>query len=506
MSKSAKARAVVSAARRAEIKNANLRDRVSLMRELVSRTKGQLNNSLTSLASSFAHQDNISSFLPLFTSNIYAPLTINFTLLTYLYKTHGVLQTMVDEPVEDSWREGLELTSKELGEGIGELEDFIEEKGIWESFKWAQRWARLYGGSGLVINAGQDPDKPLDEKDLHRGNLEFYDADRWEFSGTHRAAQSFLFYGQKLDATRVLTFGGKRAPRMLRATLSGWGMSEMERTVEDFNVWLRGRNVLYEILDEAKIDVYAIDGYAQTLLLPDGEATIRARIQATNQIKNFHNALILDKNDDYKVQTTSFSGLADVMRENRIGIACATRIPFSKLFGTAAAGGMANSTQDDLENYNGMVGSAVREPAKPIVRKVLRLCMIACFGREYDISFRFRPMRVLTAKEDEDIKTSKQRRYVELYDKRILDSKELGELLHKDELVPIQTKAQQGLLPQNPEVPTTEQMFADKGENNEPGTAGTEDGHAADAEAAPGAGGAEATDAGGDPDQGQHRA
>ncbi|MES2155485.1 MAG: anti-CBASS Acb1 family protein, partial [bacterium] len=163
-----------------------------------------------------------------------------------------------------------------------------------------------------------------------------------------------------------------------------------------------------------------------------------------------------------KVVTNSFSGLADVMRENRIGIACATRIPFSKLFGTTAAGGLANAAQDDLENYNGMIESVIREPSKQIIRKVLRLAMFACFGREYDITFKFKPLRVMTAKEEEELKSSKQTRYVNLYDKRLLDSKEIGELLHKDQLVPIETKAQQGKLPLNPEVPTAEDMFAGK--------------------------------------------
>lgn len=462
-----------------DLSNEQLRERLQLMNSLVAMKKGQINNSLESLAASFGlggGQDNITSMMPLFTSNIYAPLTVNFTLLSYLYKTHGILQTMIDEPVLDAFRDGLDLTSKEIGEGsvgksgLGELEDFAEETGAWEALTSMLQWGGLYGGAGLVINAGQDPEKPLDDKDIRKGNLEFYDADRWEFSGASRSAQSFLFYGQKLDATRVLTYGGKRAPRLLRATLNGWGMSEMERTVEDFNMWLRGRNVLYEILDEAKVDVYGIKDYASTLLLPDGEATIRRRIQATNSLKNFHNALILDKDDEYKVQSNSFSGLADVMRENRIGIACATRMPFSKLFGTTAGGGgLANSGEDDMENYNAMITSRVRKPARPIIRKMLRLMMFAVWGKEYDIDFQFKPLRVLSAKDQEDINDKKQTRYERLYDKRLLDSKEMGELLHKEKLVPIQTKAQQGLLPLNPEVPTAEDMFKDKTEGEDHG-------------------------------------
>ena len=464
-----------------------LRERHEVLNALVTQKKNMITNSLTGLAGSFTSQDNITSLLPLFSSNIYAPISNNFTLLSYLYKTHGILQTAIDEPVLDAFRDGLELTSKEVDESaIGEIENFAEETGAWEALKSMLMWGSLYGGAGLVINSGQDPEKPLDENDIKRGNLEFYDADRWEFSGAFRSAKTFLFYGQKLDASRVLTYGGKRAPRLLRVTLAGWGMSEFERMIEDFNAWLRGRNVLYEILNEAKIDVYGIKGYAATLALPDGEQTIRARIQATNSIKNFHNALILDSEDEYKVMNNSFHGLAEVMRENRIGIACSTRMPFSKLFGTTAGGsGLAHAGQDDMENYNAMITSRVRSPARPIIRKMLRLMMIAVWGREYDISFDFKPLRILSAKEEEEIKTSKQTRYESLYDKRIIDSKELGELLHKEHLIPIQTKAQQGLLPLNPEVPTAETMFEEKGDETDEQPKPGKDGVEAGDEAAP---------------------
>ncbi|MES2155377.1 MAG: anti-CBASS Acb1 family protein [bacterium] len=464
-----------------ELSNAQLRERVGLLRESLAQRRGQMENSLEGLAAALSQgqgQDNITSMTPMFTSNIYAPLTVNFTLLSYLFKTHGIIRTLIVEPIEDAWRGGLELMSKELGEeGIGELEDFLEEKGIWESVRFGQRWTRLFGGGGLVINSGQDDEKPLDPQDLKKGNLELYDADRWEFSGASRSAPSFLFYGHKLDASRVLTLSGERAPRLLRATLNGWGFSAIESVVEDFNVWLRGRNVLYAILDEAKVDVYAIKGFASTLAVPGGLQTLTSRVQATNQIKNFQNALLLDSEDDYKVVTNSFSGLADVMRENRIGISCATRMPFSKLFGTTAgSGGLSNSGEDDMENYNAMITSRVRSPARPIIRKMLRLMMFAVWGREYDIAFEFKPLRILSAKDQEDIDDKKQSRFERLYDKRILDSKELGELLHKHKLISIQTKAQQGLLPMNPEVPTTEQMFADKPEGGESDGAGKGDG------------------------------
>lgn len=460
-----------------ERSNAGLRERVSLLGAAITAKHGHLQNSMEGLARSLARggggQDQITSIGPLYRSAQYFPLSIDFTLLGYLYQTHGVLQTMIDEPVLDAFRgddgAGFELTSREMGEGsvgadgLGELEDFAEETGAWEALKYMLMWGGIYGGSGLVINAGQDPGKPLDEKDVRRGNLEFYDADRWEFSGAYRSAKSFMFYGQDLDATRVITYGGKRAPRLLRVTLGGWGMSEMQRACEDFNVWLRGRNALYAHIDRANIDVYGVKGYADTLALPDGEETMRARVQATNSILNFSKALLIDSEDKYEVVARTFSGLSEVMKENRIGISCATRMPYQKLWGTSAGGGgLADSGETDMENYNALVTSRVRTPARPIIRKMLRLMMFAVFGKEYDVSFSFKPMRILSALQEEELKSSKTARYLSLWNAKLLQPKELGDILHREKLVTIETALQRGeLVPEAGIVPTTEQMFAD---------------------------------------------
>ena len=194
--------------------NGELRARIGLLTEAIQRRHGERQNSMQGLARQLGQgQDNITSMNPLYRSAMYMPLSIDFTLLGYLYQTHGVLQTMIDEPVLDAFRgddgPGFKLTSREMGEGsvgrdgLGELEDFAEETGAWETLKFMLMWGGLYGGAGLVINSGQDPEKPLDENDVKRGRLEFYDADRWEFAGSYRSAKTFQFYGHSLDASRV---------------------------------------------------------------------------------------------------------------------------------------------------------------------------------------------------------------------------------------------------------------------------------------------------------------
>lgn len=465
---------LTAAALRAD--NAALEQRIGLLTNAIQQRHAERTNSLVGLARGLAGSrgaalDQITSIQPLYRSTQYFPISVDFNLLNFMYCTHGILQTMVDEPVMDAFSgddgPGFELTSREMGEGsvgkdgLGELMDFAEETGAWESLKYMLAWGSLYGGAGLVINAGQDPEKPLDPKDVTRGRLEFYDADRWEFSGAYRSAPTFLFYGHTLDASRVITYGGKRAPRLERVTLGGWGMSELQRAIEDFNVWLRGRNALYETINKANIDVYGIKGYADTLALPNGEQTMITRIQATNEILNFSRALVMDSEDDYKVVSKQFAGLAEVMRENRIGISCATRMPYVKLWGTGAgSGGLSESAEVEMKQYHALVTSRVRTPARSIIRKMLRLMMYSVFGNEYDVSFKFRPLEALSAPQAEEIKTSKQTRYIQLWNAKMLTPQEMGDLLHKEDLVPIETALQRGeLVPEAGIVPTVDEMF-----------------------------------------------
>jgi phage-related protein (TIGR01555 family) len=440
-----------------------LRSTVTTLQNQVEQTKpAALNNSLTSLVQSAVMQSRLNSISPIIDNNVYYPVTLNYTMLMYMYKTHGIIQTAIDMPVLDAFRGGLEFTSSELDpEDLEDFCDWLEEKGVLQSFGNAVIWKRLFGGAALVINAGQDPTKPLDLFKLDKDHLEFYDACRWELMAKDPAnpsmgsqsmlSQKYDIYGVEMDASRVLTMSGKRAPFLIRNQLAGWGMSEVERMIADFNLFLQTRNVLYEILDEAKLDIYHLSGYSDSLATADGTALINQRVELTNQLKNFQKALILDKEDDYDQKQLSFSGLSEIMKENRIGIASALRMPITKLFGLSASG--FNSGEDDIENYNAMVESEVREPARPALNSVIKLCARAFFGDDYSLKYKFKPLRMMTSTDEETIKSSKQQRLTDLYDRGLVDSKEVGEVLHKEDLIGIATKAQKGELEEHPLVP-----------------------------------------------------
>ena len=99
--------------------------------------------------------------------------------------------------------------------------------------------------------------------------------------------------------------------------------------IRDLNLYLKTQDASFELIDEAKIDVYKIDGLAQKMATAGGTSKITQRVQAANEIKNYINALVLDAKEDYQQKQMTFAGLADVMNQNRLGVAAALRIAYN---------------------------------------------------------------------------------------------------------------------------------------------------------------------------------
>lgn len=439
--------------------------------------KQDLVNGMQGVLTAAQSQFNITSFNPLFQANIASPISVNFTFLNYFYKTHGIIQTAIEQPVLDALSSGDQtgsgvlMRSKNMDEfDIEELMGFMEDEDVWSAVSDGMVWARLFGGGAIIINDGaSDFSTPLPE-DGPLPVLRLYAASRWELGSSIKlddpkqvvnemipgqyaaaGAEHYMFYGKKLHKSRVITLSGRQAPWMVRWMLQGWGMSEVEKMIEDFNMYIRTRNVLYDLLNEAKVDVFGIDGMRDMLLSEGGSQKMLQRIQTVQQAKNMNNALLMDKNDLYEQKQITFTGIAEVMKENRMAIASAVKMPISKIFGIGASG--FSSGEDDLENYNSMVQSTVRAKLRKPIRQVLDVVMRHLWGAKVDdYQISFKPLRVMSAKDEEDIKDKKFNRGMAMVDHQMMTSKEMGELCHKDNLIDVETAAQKGELEDFPEV------------------------------------------------------
>lgn len=387
----------------------------------------------------------------IFAGNVNQLITYHWVALTNAYNKNSFLQTAVNQKVEDAFRnDGLIIDTKTLDtEEIEQLRKTMEEEGDIEAIMDCIRWGRLYGGGVLIANTDQDPSLPLDAKQLKGKKLKFLATNRWQcspiglspevapkfaFTDTMQegvVSQDYVNYSQELDRSRVGIYTGESAPYLTKAILQGWNASIFEGILEPIENLLGGFNVTLELLSEAKIDVFKIADLATVLMSPDGERQIQKRLSIATANKNYKSSLAMDSNDDYQQKQISFGGIPQLL-EQLMYIFCGyLRYPVSKLFGKGSSG--FSSGDDDLENYNGTVDSEVRIPARQLITWVVNLRCQQLFGRELpDFRPRWRPLRVMSEKDQAEINSRKLADYIVLLEHQVMTGQQVAQKLTED--------------------------------------------------------------------------
>jgi phage-related protein (TIGR01555 family) len=375
----------------------------------------------------------------------------NRILLSQLYVEHGIVQTLIDQPVDDAFSTGFEIKTGQLSsEEIEQLENMLERMDAVKSTAQSAKWARLFGGGALLVLTDQKPDTPLDiDKIDEASNLDFRAVDMWELTTATGGvlaenmdtflddAEYFLYYGKRIHHSRVMTIKGKEAPSLLRPQMRGWGMSEIERLVRSISQYMKNQDVTFELMDEAKIDIYGINGFNSAMLTSGGTDQITKRIQLGNQAKNFLNAIVMDKEDTYDQKQMNFAGIAEVMNQVRMQVAADLKFPMTKLFGISSSG--FNSGEDDIENYNSMINSEVRSKVKFLMVDVVCMVCQKMFGFvPDDLTIEWHALRQMTSKEEEEVKNSEFNRTMSSYQSGAITRQEWAKSMNKSNLLPIE--------------------------------------------------------------------
>ena len=375
-------------------------------------------------------------------------LSLRYIPLANTYKSNGFAATAVDLPVSDAFRNGgFEIESDVLTpDEITELKEKMSDANDIETLKDCLRWGRLYGGGCILVATNQKSDVPLSEQLLKGKPIEFFAVDRWQCvpnASSLQLAQSFIlqdnFMGERgnnqiYDKSRVLIYTGKTQPYYIRNMLQGWGASIFEDIIPQLTEYLKANSVILELLDEAKIDVLKISGLSQLLQSAKGESVVRRRIEIAAQNKNYKSMIAMDTEDDYDQKQVSFGSLDKIIEKIFLLICSSLRIPYSKIFGRGANG--FSSGEDDLENYNAMIDSEIRVPATKILKQMIDIRSLQLFGKKDEsLVIKWKPLRVLSEKEQQEMQTQKINSYVQLLQAGVLTPKQVAEHLANDEII-----------------------------------------------------------------------
>ena len=302
-------------------------------------------------------------------------------------------------------------------EDIRRMEIYLRRDETWKKLQQALYWKRLFGGAAIVILDGRNPSTALDLEKINKDSpLEFYVTDNWEISNTDINAANlnnidwlsdtpFMLRGHPIHKSRVIVFRGKEFPPLYRPIGRGWGMSILEPLVRTLNKSIKNENVIFELLDEAKMDVFSLYGLNDAMQDDNATAAITKRVAYAEQLKNYMKAILMDSEDNYAQKQIHFSGLSDLKIDARVDVASDARITMNKLYGTSPAG--FNSGEADRETYADTVEAEVRIPSEGAIIKILEVVGRKVLEKTLDFDIEWASLIRTSAYEEEKEKTLK---------------------------------------------------------------------------------------------------
>lgn len=285
----------------------------------------------------------------------------NYQQLDAAYQTNWLASDIVDVPAEDMTREWRRIKCQDA-------EDIQREEKrhcIMANVQQAIKWARLFGGGGILLLTGQSLDKPLSLNKIKKGSLErVLVFDRFELSAqtlntydvlakNYLKPEFYTLWGgqQQIHYSHVIRFEGYLLPRRQLAQTNGWGDSVLRRVLEDVSDTVAAKNGIAEMMHEANIDTITRAGLNEALSGDEKEEQdIQERYHLFKMMKSVFNLALLDGDETLDRMTLNLSGVAPVLETLMVWISGAAKIPVTKLFGTSAKG-MNATGEGDLKTY-----------------------------------------------------------------------------------------------------------------------------------------------------------
>jgi len=305
----------------------------------------------------------------------------------------AVINAIPDDMIRE-WREIKGLEAKPLEE----YEAAEREFDVQQKFLLGLKWARLYGGAGIVLglDGTGEMHEPLDVERVQRGQLKWLTVlDRYHLVPTRVNSFNPLRAGwdepefyrafsgpDEIHRSRILFFHGVSLPYRLAVRNWFWGGSILDRVmdaVEDAGTAVHG---IAQLITEAKVDVFKIPGLFHKLGTPEGTTEIMERIRLLNMGKSINNAVIMDATEEWDQKTGSLSqGLAGLLSQFLEVVAGAAGIPVTRLLGKSPSG--LNATgEENTRNYYDHVKHMQESKLGPVLQTMDKVLLRHTLGSE----------------------------------------------------------------------------------------------------------------------------
>jgi phage-related protein (TIGR01555 family) len=249
------------------------------------------------------------------------------------------------------------------------------------------RWARLYGGSAILILAkdGGDFSVPLNLNNLDVvEELRILDLTSIKATDRYYTDPTLINFGQleyyniqppgrqsfDVHESRLIPISGDPMPITFtnQNQISWAGKSALEGCVNDIARYEQALEWSLRLLERKQQGIYNMAGLGEMVANGD-ELTAVKRINMVDMVRSNLNSIMIDKEDTYSIENLGLDGLENLINEYQIAISAASNIQIPILFGKSTTGLNATGS-GDLEAYYGMVKHLQTSIAYPVLEKL----------------------------------------------------------------------------------------------------------------------------------------
>lgn len=373
--------------------------------------------------------------------------------LEALYIENWLAGKVVDIVPDDMTREWRLLDSSIDPKHKEEFIQFETDLGVAAKFNEASKWARLYGGSAIILGIdeaqGGPADRPLNVDRLGRNCLNHLTViecerlqavpDRMVLDPTQPGfgePEYFMVPGSAMHIhrSRILPFYGLKLPYFTRQRqkFAYWGASVLRRVYESIvNADMTSAGAS-SLVSEASVDVIKYKGLTNFLLQPGGEEKIQARFALAKLLKSVNNVLLLDEDETFEQHQQTFSGLGDLLDRFLGVVAGAADIPATRFLGSAAKG--LNATgEGDMKNYYDNVRAGQVREYNPNLRTLDKILQRSLWGQELpDWNYTWASLFQLSEKEQAEMENNRATRDKAYLETGVVDEMVVAKQLYED--------------------------------------------------------------------------
>ena len=378
------------------------------------------------------------------------------------YQYNGLFSKIIDRPAEEALKHGMEynVSDADLREFLDDALDRLdwEEKAV-----TAIRWARLFGGSIIVmlLDDGGGLEEPVNWQDVRSvEELRVYErAIVQPDPDTYRTGKAEYFdvsstYGGtfRVHRSRCLVFKNGSLPEYGAAQqYYYWGLPEYIRIHKDLSRALKTHTNAANMIEKSVQPVYKQKNLQSTLAAAGGDTAVLKRLNVIDQARGMLNSIAVDMDgEDYDFKTFQMTGAKEILESTCNLLSAVTCIPQTILFGRSPAGENATG-ESDLENYYNFVEGIQKRMLKKNIRTLIKAIVQAgvydgSIENPGNIKPTFKPLWSLSETEKATVELTKAQRAqvaaqtAQLYiDMQAIQPEEVRQALAKDEQVDVES-------------------------------------------------------------------